>query len=287
MNWFLRLAALTARILPQPLKKWLYHFQPLAKSLRRSLNQAAPQGQNEVTIAAGILAGFKMKLDLQTEKDYWLGTYETELQEAASDLVKQGMVIYDVGANIGYISLMMSRLCKSQGEVYSFEALPANLIRLQENITLNQLNTSIHINPNAVVDTTRPVSFLAHSSTSMGKALGSAGRPEAYDQEIKVDGLALDDFVFKNNHPAPDLIKMDIEGGEILAVKGMKRLLGVKKPILLIELHGEEAAREVWKTLSEAGYELFEMKKGYPKVESLSQLSWKAYIIAKSIDCLN
>ena len=47
-----------------------------------------------------------MALDLHAEKDYWLGTYEPDLQTAAWQIIKPGMVVYDVGANIGYISLM-------------------------------------------------------------------------------------------------------------------------------------------------------------------------------------
>jgi FkbM family methyltransferase len=281
MKLYLRMAAWAARILPQPLKKELYRFQPLAGWLRRSLNQAAPQGQVEITIAAGLLAGYKMNLDLQTEKDYWLGTYEPELQKAAHDLVKGGMIIYDAGANIGYISLIFAHLCGPAGRVYSFEALPANLLRLQGNITLNQKEAIIQIVPKAVIDTSRAVSFLAHSSTSMGKALGSAGRLEEYDQEIKVAGIALDDFVYQSKNPAPDIIKMDIEGGEILAIDGMRRLLKEHKPLLLIELHGEKAAQVIWNVLTEAGYEIAEMRAGYPKIQSLSQLGWKAYIIAK------
>jgi FkbM family methyltransferase len=281
MKLYLRLAAWAARILPQPIKKGLYRFQPLARWLRRSLNQAAPQGQVEISIAAGILTGYKMNLDLQTEKDYWLGTYEPELQKAAQDLVKKGMVIYDVGANIGYISLILAHLCGPAGKVYSFEALPANLLRLQGNIVLNQKESIIQIVPKAVIDASRTVSFLAHSSTSMGKALGSAGRLEEYDQEIKVAGIALDDFVYQGKNPVPDLIKMDIEGGEILAIKGMRQLLKEHKPLFFIELHGEKAAHVIWNVLTEAGYELTEMRKDYPKIQSLSQLGWKAYIIAK------
>ena len=281
MNPLLRLAAFVARILPQPLKQWLYHIQPLAKWLRSRLNEAAPQGLTEIQVAAGKLAGMKLSLNLQTEKDYWLGTYEPELQNAAQKFVQPGMVIYDVGANIGYISLMMARLSGVSGHIFSFEALQANVQRLKKNIALNHMGSIVKVVPKAVVDTSRPVNFLAHSSSSMGKARGSAGREEHYEGEIKVAGLALDDFVFSENNPAPGLIKMDIEGGEVLAVKGMRRLLKEKHPLLFVELHGEDAARAVWLTLSNAGYSILRMEKGYERIRSLDQLGWKAYIIAK------
>ena len=281
MNPLLRLAAFIAGILPQPIKQWLYRIQPLAQWLRGSLNQAAPQGLTEIKVASGEMAGMKLMLNLQTEKDYWLGTYEPSLQNAAQRFVKPGMVIYDVGANIGYISLMLARLGGESAKVFSFEALPTNVQRLQKNIALNQMEPTIRVIPKAVIDSSHPVIFLAHSSPSMGKARGSAGREELYDHEIKVAGLALDDFVFTDGNPAPNLIKMDIEGGEILAMQGMQRLLKEKHPMMLIELHGEKAAAVIWQTLSQAGYEILKMEKGYARVQSLDQLGWKAYILAK------
>lgn len=281
MKFYLRLAAWAARILPPAVKNWFYRFPPLAKILRKTLNRAAPAEMTEVSIAAGNLAGQKMVLNLQTEKDYWLGTYEAELQATLRELVQKGMTLYDIGANIGYISLMMARLSGREGKVFSFEALPTNLRRLNENISLNNMDSIIQVLPKAVIDKTRPVRFLSHSSTSMGKAAGSAGRAEKYDQEITVEGLALDDFVYKQKQPSPGIIKMDIEGGEVLAVKGMKRLLTECKPILLIELHGEEAAKAVWDALTKADYSILEMRTGHPGVKAVEQLDWKAYIIAK------
>lgn len=281
MKPILRLAAWTARILPLSVKQWIYHFPPLAKFLRWSLNQTVPGGLTEVVIAAGKLAGAKMKLNLQTEKDYWLGTYEPNLQAAAVELIKNGMTIYDIGANIGYISLLMAKLCAPDGQVFSFEALPNNFKRLEENIRLNELENKIHVQPMAVVDKTDQVQFLIHSSTSMGKASGSAGRAEKYNQKIYVQGIAIDDFIFKGHHASPKIIKMDIEGGEVLAMKGMQRTLKELRPIFLIELHGREAAGAVWKALNQNGYSISEIRKGYPKVDSLDQLDWKAYIIAK------
>jgi len=90
----------------------------------------------------------------------------------------------------------------------------------------------------------------------------------------------LDIFVYGENHPAPDVIKMDVEGGEGSALAGMPRLLAEKRPILLIELHGEKAARQVWNYLRQHNYSVHQMRHGYPKVKHIGSLDWKAYIIA-------
>ncbi len=133
MGWIkgsvLKIAAAAARLLPVTVKRWLYRSPLIANFLRRSLNRAAPSGITSVEVAGGILAGTHLHLDLQTEKDYWLGTYEFNLQESAKKFITEGMRVFDVGANIGYISLMAARLAGSAGRVFAFEALPANIKR--------------------------------------------------------------------------------------------------------------------------------------------------------------
>lgn len=268
-------------MLPALAKRWLYRTPWLARFTRRRLNAAAPVGLNEVTIAAGVLRGMRMKLNLQSEKDYWLGTYEPDLQEAARQLIQPCMVVYDVGANIGYISLMAARLAEEGGHVYSFEALPTNVDRLKANIDLNDLTRRASAIHAAVTDQTGEAVFLAHESGAMGKAKGSAGREENYAGELRVPAIALDDFVYPQGNPPPQVVKMDIEGGEGMALRGMEKILANIRPIFMIELHGQEAAREVWVTLTSAGYSIHRMRSGMPVIKTLEDLDWKAYIIAK------
>ena len=279
-NIVLKTASWASNALPVSLKKQLYKIPFLAKFIRRSLNAAAPSGLSETTIASGAVKGIKMMLDLQSEKDYWLGTYEPDLQEAARNLIHPGDVVYDVGANIGYISLMSAVLSGSSGRVFSFEALPINVQRLKKNVALNKLGARITVIHGAVIGSNSPVSFLTHSSTSMGKVMGAAGRDEQYTGSITVPGLTLDHFVYQERNPAPDLIKIDIEGGEGQALSGMPRLLAKIQPVLLIELHGKEAAHQTWNILQKHAYKVHRMVHGYPLVKSAGDLDWKAYIIA-------
>jgi FkbM family methyltransferase len=278
---FLNLAALFSRILPTSFKSGFYRFAPLARLIRGSLNRAAPTGLTEIEISAGALAGMKMRLDLQSEKDYWLGAYETELQNAVRQFVQPGWIAYDVGANVGYISLMLARAVGEAGRVIAFEALPANIERLRNNIALNSLTPRVQTIHAAVGAASAPVRFLIGPSDDMGKAAGSAGRQAAYAESVEVPGISLDEFVYTHSNPAPHIIKMDIEGGEVLALPGMKRLLAEARPLIFLELHGPEAARLAWETLTAAGYKIARMQKGYPIIASLDELDWKAYLIAQ------
>jgi FkbM family methyltransferase len=279
-NIILKLASWAAHLLPAPCKKLLYRQPALAGAIRGVLNAAAPEGLHEVSIAAGVLAGWRMELNLHSEKDYWLGTYEPDLQRAAREWIRPGMVVADVGANIGYISLIAARLAGENGHVFAFEALPANITRLEKNAALNSLDGRVTITHAAVTDKVGEAVFLAHESGAMGKAEGSAGRDTHYSNRIRVPALTLDHFFLEQKNPPPQLVKMDIEGGEGLALAGMQQLLAEARPVLLIELHGEQAARQVWEQLQAHGYHLRTMGAGNTAVENVESLDWKAYVIA-------
>jgi FkbM family methyltransferase len=280
-NVILRLAATAAQRLPMPVKRSLYRITPLARMIREGLNLAAPQGLTTIEVAGGALAGRRLSLNLQEEKDYWLGTYEPDLQQAITELVKPGMVAYDVGANIGYITLLLAQAVGEAGQVISFEPLPANVERLLANLALNNLEKHVQVEAAAVVDHSRKVEFLVGPSGGMGKARGSTGRQNVpYSQALEVPGLSLDEFIYQLDHPEPQIIKMDIEGGEILALPGMARLLIEAKPLILLELHGVEAAQFCWEALVRAGYQIGRMAPGFPAVSGWESLNWKSYLVA-------
>ena len=283
-KFLLSIAAFAARILPNPVKQAIYRAKPLAAFIRRGLNRAAPTGLTQVKIASGDLAGFTILLDMQVDKDYWLGTYEPELQAALRELVQPGAIIYDVGANIGYVSLLLAKAAGPAGHVYAFEALPENAGRWQTNIALNGMDGRLSLFTGAVTQAAGPVSFLVHTSGGMGKAAGSAGRDDRYQTEITVPGICLDDFVYDQGNPAPQVVKMDIEGGEVLALPGMRRVLAEARPLMLMELHGPESSRVAWETLTTAGYTMHWMKHDYPVIPSLDAMGWKAYIVASPSD---
>jgi FkbM family methyltransferase len=277
----LSLAGTVARLLPDGLKQAIYRRPGLARPIRRVLNRAVPDGLTAVEVAAGGLAGMTLNLDLQAEKYYWLGTYEPELQAAVADLVKPGWVAYDVGANIGYISLLLAQAVGEAGTVYAFEPLPENQQRLQQNLELNNLQGRVEVIAAAVVDHRQEVDFLTGPSHKMGKVQGSAGHENIqYGAAIRAVGISLDEFAAEPGRLPPDLVKMDIEGGEVLALPGMERLIHTIKPLIFLELHGPEAAQAAWEAFTRAGYQVCRMEAGYPRVASLEQLNWKEYLVA-------
>jgi FkbM family methyltransferase len=279
-NPLLSLASAAARWLPAPLKRGLYRLGPVSRGLRTALNRSAPAGLTKTKVAAGLLAGASLLLDLQSEKDYWLGTYEMELQQAIQDLVKPDMVAFDLGANAGYFSLMLAKQVGSGGSVFAFEPLPANQERLRGNFALNS-QSSVVLVAKAIADKSGSQTFHVHASDDMGKLEGSVGRETTYANSIQVETISLDDFVYARNNPVPDVIKMDIEGGEVLALIGMERLLAEARPLLFIETHGPEAVQMVWAALQKASYKVHRLGNGYPEINNASSFDWKNYVLGK------
>lgn len=278
-NLVLTMASLAARLLPMQAKRLIYRYPRLAGLIRGELNKAAPQGLTEVCVASGALIGLRLSLNLQKEKDYWLGTYEPELQAALVDILQPGDVAYDLGANIGFITLLMAYASGEAGRVYAFEALPDNLERLRLNLGLNHMDNRVSVVHAAVGNSSEPVSFLPGPSGGTGKMAGSGGRQELeYAEAIQVPGVVLDRFVYTDGNPLPNVLKIDIEGGEVLALPGMHRVLSEGRPTVLIELHGPEAARVAWDELVAAGYRICRMAPGYPAADALEKLDWKSYL---------
>ena len=265
----------------------MYGIPLLTEFVRRLLSRVAPQELCVVEIASGPLTGWHMKLDLKTEKYYWLGTYEQGMEAALADFVRQGDIVYDIGANIGYFSLIFARKVGSEGQIFAFEPLPENIERLQENLMLNHREDNVTVVSSAVSDSTGTEEFLVHSLHSMGKLAGVNGRNTKYQRSVIVKSLTIDGFIYDEGKPAPDIVKMDIEGGEVKAIRGMTRLLSDKKPIILLELHGPDAARVVWDTIKEGDYELCHLRPGYPPCNSITQLNWREHVVAlpKSVSC--
>ena len=141
----LRAAEAAARWLPDGVRRGLYRLGPLPRLLRQGLNRAAPIGVHPVTIAGGPLAGSQLLLDLQVDKDLWLGTYEPEVEKLVREVARPGMTAYDLGANLGYMTLLLAKAVGERGRVVAVEALPVNVARLREAIRLNRLERRVTI----------------------------------------------------------------------------------------------------------------------------------------------
>lgn len=157
-------------------------------------------------------------------------------------IVKEGDVVIDCGANIGYFTLLFAQLVGKKGKVYSFEPETRNYKYLLRNIQLNGYHNVV-ISQKAVADKPGKVKLFfcpydtGHHTIQQHGGI-QAYRPEFVDEKkefFEVDQESLDDF-FKEIPTPVNVIKMDVEGAEMLALAGMEQLIKrSKKLIMLIE----------------------------------------------------
>lgn len=254
LSIFHRFLGAVSRTLSPEMRARAAQMPVLGHALRFLVARFSPAERVPVKVQAGLLEGLIMKLNLRLERGLWLGSYETAIQTAIIRYLRPGVVVYDVGGHIGYLSMGMARLVGPSGRVLVFEPLPDNVGRIREQMALNP-SLRVELHEFAVSDCSGRAVFSVHASASMGQLRDMDGR---FLSTIEVETVSLDDFVYKHAMPAPDFIKMDIEGAEALAFPGMLRLLHEKAPRILLELHGG-AEKPVWETLQKAGYKLISL----------------------------
>ena len=201
-----------------------------------------------LTVRRGLNRGVKWVTGSSTH-GCWLGTYEFEKQMALQRFVKAGMQIFDIGANAGFYTLAFSRLCGDRGKVWAFEPFAENVTNLLRHVELNGLG-NVTLFQVAVAEKRGMTGFRISESNAMGKLSDNA-------ENYLVPTVCLDDLLIDCGLPVPDLIKMDVEGAESLVLEGATKLLGYRKTILFVALHGDDQWRKCKHILETAGYELF------------------------------
>ena len=144
--------------------------------------------------------------------------------ELAKKIIKQGDVFVDIGANAGIYSFTLSKIVGQQGKVYAFEPDPRNYKLLEKSIKANSINNII-VYPIAVSDKTGQAKFNLDIDSSQSSLIELENRKRVCYKSIKVPTISLDDFVSKKNIKKINLIKIDVEGGEPLVVKGMENTI--------------------------------------------------------------
>lgn len=164
-----------------------------------------------------------------------LGTYEPHVVAAVRDHVRPGMVTYDLGANAGYLTLLLAKTVGDDGRVFAFEPDERSLAALATNIELNDLRR-VTLVPKAVSDRTGTTTFATYEYSLVGHIIRPNTADDAHLQEVPT--VSLDDFVFVQDHPPPDFLKIDVEGSEELVLVGAQRVLDEIRPALILETRG-------------------------------------------------
>jgi FkbM family methyltransferase len=162
-----------------------------------------------------------------------LGTWEPEVQQVFASILAPGQVVYDIGAASGFFAVIAAREVGSAGQVVAFEPLPESAARLRHNIALNEFD-HVRVVELALGDRDGRGELTAGVDEDQARVNRSADSGQA---SVDVEVTTIDRLVDTAVVPPPDVIKMDIEGAEVEALRGADRTLSERRPVLLIESH--------------------------------------------------
>jgi FkbM family methyltransferase len=215
----------------------------------------------------GVGAGLRLKLPQNLE--YVTGASELPVQREIARRLAPGSVFYDIGANVGFFSIIAGRLVGQKGLVCAFEPYPPNAAMARENAALNGLANFRLFEVAAGTNSRKDDLLVTHWDG--GAALStSAARPPTITQTTTVQVVALDDFIEAERLPLPDFVKIDVEGVEMEVLQGMSRTLTRCGPVLLYEVDDGDADRfrrrwaELDEWVSQFGYDICHLENSYP-----------------------
>ena len=175
------------------------------------------------------IQGFKMKGGKTTRLPILMGDVEPSTTELIKREVKTGMIAFDLGANIGWFTLWLSKLVGEVGHVFSFEPNPDVFEVLKENVKLNKLS-NVSVFCLAVSNKSGIAKYSLNPKQEAANRLESSTMTE---NTIDVETITLDEFCEKHNLKF-DFIKMDIEGSEPKAFEGMKKSVSSNPKIKIV-----------------------------------------------------
>jgi methyltransferase FkbM-like protein len=176
--------------------------------------------QVRLGIAQGLLLPMSRRDNLRME----LGIFEYPIIRPIKAYARAARVAYDLGSAEGYYVLALCRLMGPDGYVVAFDSDAQQLKHLEEVLVINGLTHRVHC---------------VHGFVGNG---------------VAEDSVAIDDLIHQKAIPPAQVIKMDIEGAEFEALKGMRATIEKYKPNLIIEVHAAETEKECVCWLQERGY---------------------------------
>lgn len=237
----------------------------IKKQLRNLLGLYYKEGKS-YQILTGSLRGSRLYYDHTVGYRELLGRGEADSFHLLTKLMhhyqasENELVICDVGANIGLYSLWFSRQTSASSVIYAFEPVPDTASKLRANLSLNHANTVI-VEEKACANHVGEISFFLgndHHTSSLDK--NRSGSNPADAKEITVATTTLDHFFSaESGRKQPDIIKMDIEGGGTVALKGCEQVIIDKRPLFLIESHSPDEDLAISNLILTHNYDAFRL----------------------------
>jgi len=224
-------------------------------------------GRVLLPVLRGPAKGLWFKFDLIKKKEsaYLWGRYDTEILRKIQKICKPGWTVWDCGTYLGFYTAFFARLVGSKGKVVAIEPDPFNIDRTKQNIALNGFD-NVEFFQAAIGRPIGQAEFLLNEGSNShldGTWVWGVDKELASKQHrILVKCLSLDQLIEEQEIPAPNLIKLDIEGAEEVALKYTIKIITQFKPMIVLELHHPECDRAAWEFAKESNYSLVSLDSG-------------------------
>lgn len=238
---------------PEARAAWRWHAGGIPLLPGRVRRWLAPWAlRSAPTVAVALPFGARMALDLREYVQCTIaitGEWEGEIFDAVAPLVEAGSTVLDVGAHVGYAALRLAWMTGPTGRVVAVEPLPAHQAAVSRQFALNGRAAQLTLVDAAASDREGTATF--HVPDGQNAGIGTLADVGGTTRTVRT--LALDDWLDAHGVATVSLLKLDIEGAEALALRGLARALGAHRVrALLIELHpgelpafGSTAEREI------------------------------------------
>ncbi|MEP6850538.1 MAG: FkbM family methyltransferase [Acidobacteriota bacterium] len=170
---------------------------------------------------------------------YFLGDYEAFCTEIIRQYIAKDSVCVDAGANIGWFTTLFQSVCGKEGEVHAFEPVPMMFEELEKNVALNAYSENVYLNNLGLGDEIGDHEMYLFADVPSGHSSLSVGN-NSISATFRVKIITLDSYISERETGDIDLVKVDIEGAELMFLKGAVRLFEQKTPpVMLMEMARE------------------------------------------------
>ena len=194
---------------------------------------------------------------------YNLSVFERKETEWLKAQVETDWVFFDVGANFGYYSMLVSAASEGRARVYAFEPLASNCALIERNKSLNDFGR-LRVFKTALSDEEGEVGFFVPPASCSGVGHIIEGGDAAHEGRIEtVPATTLDSFAARHGVEKLDFLKVDVEGAETRVLRGGRETLKRFRPLIMIEFFPEglkglnTSADELLALIHELGYDTF------------------------------
>jgi FkbM family methyltransferase len=242
------------RLIPFSYRDQIKTVPGLAQLQRMVVSGMLNGHEFEHRVDAGPAKGITFVVKMPDDKGIWTGTYEVDFATRIAASIEPGAVAYDIGGWHGFFGGVMA--AQEASQVHIFEPLPANAERIRRLIELNP-SYQINLHEVAVGEGESEMDLLMMPETSMAKLETSTFQPKAgASDRMRVKVRSIDSMVSSGEISAPSVIKVDVEGAELMVFKGAIETIRRYHPIIFAEVHSSGLLTQCQNLLEGLGYQV-------------------------------